>query len=349
MNIKLNELLFGEPFKIAASEFPMLSPGRIVIQQKGMYCVALEEGEVSAQVSGKLRYESEGEAVFPAAGDFVLLEGGAIRRVLPRRSAIVRKAAGKTLDKQVIAANVDIVFICMSLDSNYNPRRLERYLTLVWDSGAVPVVVLTKDDLCEASDERIEETRDIALGADVITVSGFSAESAVKLLPYIAGKTVAFIGSSGIGKSTLINALLGDKIMETGETSADGKGRHTTTYRELFPLYGGVVIDTPGMRELGLSGGDLSRSFADIEELAEHCRFSDCAHKSEPGCAVRRAIEEGTLSEERLLSYNKLKREAGYEGLNSREISAQKRREMFAGMGGEKNAKKYVKNMDKYR
>jgi ribosome biogenesis GTPase / thiamine phosphate phosphatase len=332
-----------------ASEYPSLSPGRVVTQQKGMYCVAQEEGEIFAQVSGKLRFESPGAAGFPAVGDFVMMEGGVIRSVLPRRSAIVRKAAGKTQEGQVISANVDIVFVCMGLDADYNLRRLERYLTLVWDSGAVPLVVLTKSDLCESMEEKIAEIQDIALGAQVIVTSGLLEGGAAVLIPYIKGKTVAFIGSSGVGKSTLVNALSGEEVMETGGTRRDGKGRHTTTYRELFPLCGGAVIDTPGMRELGLSGGDFSRSFADIEELAEYCRFRDCAHKAEPGCAVRQAVEEGTLSEERLESYHKLKKEAGYEGLNSREISAQKRREMFAHMGGEKNAKNYVKNMDKYR
>lgn len=329
MNTELNMLLYRPRFAQEALLYPSLCPGRVVMQQKDYYTVATDEGEVLAQVSGKLRFEAASPLYFPAAGDFVLLEDGVIRRVLSRSSVLIRKAAGRTGEPQAIAANVDVVFICMALDADFNVRRLERYLTLVWDSGASPVVVLTKADLCDNAPVLIAEAQDAAIGADVVTACGLAADGAAALLPYISGNTVALVGSSGVGKSTLINCLAGESLMNTGGLRADGKGRHTTTHRELFALCGGVLIDTPGMRELGLSSGDFERSFADIDTLASQCRFGDCAHKAEPGCAVLEAVQRGEISQERLNSYHKLKKEAGYDGLTSREIEAAKLRAMF--------------------
>jgi ribosome biogenesis GTPase len=191
-----------------------------------------------------------------------------------------------------------------------------------------------KADLCEEAPARAEAARSAAIGVDVVPVCGLTGEGAQSLLPYIRGKTVVFIGSSGVGKSTLLNCLAGHALMKTGGTRADGRGRHTTTRRELFPLCGGAVIDTPGMRELGLESGDFERSFADIETLAQYCRFGDCAHKTEPGCAVLEAVRRGEVSEARLSSYHKLRKEAGYDGLSSREIEAKKRRSMFTAPSG---------------
>jgi ribosome biogenesis GTPase / thiamine phosphate phosphatase len=334
MHTELNMLLYRPRFAQEALLYPSLCPGRVVLQQKDYYSVVTGTGEVLAQVSGKLRYESASPLGFPAVGDFVMLEGGVIRHVLSRSSVLTRKAAGRTQEQQVIAANVDVVLICMALDADFNLRRLERYLTLVWDSGATPVVVLTKADLCEDAPARIVQAQSAAIGAEVVTASSLASEGAAALLPYIRGNTVALVGSSGVGKSTLINCLAGDTLMDTGGLRADGKGRHTTTHRELFPLCGGAVIDTPGMRELGMDGGDFERSFSDIEALAAQCRFGDCAHKTEPGCAVLEAVRRGEISEQRLDSFHKLRKEAGYDGLTSREIEAAKRRVMFP-HGGE--------------
>lgn len=333
MNTELN-ILFELRRVQEALAYPSLCLGRVVQQQKDHYFVATDAGEVLAQVSGRLRFDAASPLDFPAVGDYVMLEGGVIRHVLPRTSVIVRKAAGRTQGEQVIAANVDVAFICMALNSNFNLRRLERYLTLVWDSGATPVVVLTKTDLCDDTQALIAEAQSAAVGVDVITVSGLTGEGAQALLPYIERKTVALMGSSGVGKSTLLNCLAGGTLMDTGQTRSDGKGRHTTTYRELFPLCGGAIIDTPGMRELGLESGDFERSFADIEALSALCRFGDCAHKSEPGCAVLEAVQRGEISEERLASYHKLRKEAGYDGLTSRQIGAIKRRAMFTSSDG---------------
>ena len=335
MVTELNQLLYRPRFVQAASAYPSLCPGRVVQQQKGCYFVATNEGEILAQVSGRMRFETASSAELPAVGDFVMLEGGVIRHVLPRFSALVRKAAGRTPYTQVIAANVDVVFVCMALNADFNLRRLERYLTLVWDSGATPVVVLTKVDLCENAATRIAEARSSAVGADVVTVCGLTAEGVAALLPYIRSNTIALVGSSGVGKSTLLNSLAGEALAYTSGLRDDDKGRHTTTHRQLFPLCGGAIIDTPGMRELGLEGGDFDRSFADIEELALQCRFGDCAHKTEPGCAVLEAVQRGEISEERLASFHKLKMEAGYDGLSSRQIEAAKRKRIFTPHGGE--------------
>lgn len=294
--------------------------GRVVAQDRGSYRVVSASGERMAEVSGRLRYETEEAADFPAVGDFVWLreeDGFAlIQGVLPRRSAFVRRAAGAVCARQVVAANIDTAFICMALNGDFNLRRLERYLAVAWDSGAVPVVVLTKADLCGSMAQRLSEVAGVAAGADVLTVSAVETDGLRALAPYLRpGKTVALLGSSGVGKSTLINRLLGEERLQTGGLRDDDRGRHTTTRRELFLLeQGGMVIDTPGMRELGLWEADegLEQSFADIEALADGCRFGDCTHSGEPGCAVRAALESGLLTRERLQSYRKLRAESQY-------------------------------------
>jgi len=338
---------------LAESKMYNLSIGRIISQEKGSYGLITENGEFKAQVTGKLRYKSVNISDYPAVGDFVMVDENksnpVIHHVLSRKSAFIRKAAGTSNKDQVVAANVDTVFICMSLNKDFNLRRLERYIAIGWDSGALPVVVLTKSDLCSNIDEILNELRDVALELDILITSS-KAEDYASLKKYIKpGRTVAFIGSSGVGKTTLINKLMGRDILATGEIRKDDRGRHTTSKRELILLpEGGMVIDTPGMREIGIESADFSKSFADIEDLALLCRFSDCTHTKEPGCAVKKALEDGILSGDRLESYFKLKNEAEYEGLNSRQIEKQKISRIFKDAGGMKKARKYVKNKNKY-
>lgn len=297
-----------------------LAPARIAREDRGRYRALTADGERPAEVSGRFRHEARARADFPAVGDWVAVraarDGGpcVIEARLPRSSAFVRKAAGETTEEQVVAANVDTVLLVCGLDGDLNPRRIERFLAAAWESGAAPVVVLNKADLAEDPDARVAEIERVAPGVPVVAVSARSGDRLDALAPWLApGRTVALLGSSGVGKSTLVNALLGEARQETGDVRADdSRGRHTTTHRELVPLPGGaVLVDTPGLRELQLwaDASVLDDAFPDIGALAERCRFRDCRHAAEPGCAVRAAAESGALAPERLESWRKLQRE----------------------------------------
>lgn len=350
----MKEFGLNERFINESTLYENQNVGRIVSQDKGLYKLISEKGELKAQVSGKFRYNSNSISDYPAVGDFVMFndnEGGnaIINHVLTRKSAFIRKAAGTSNNEQIVASNIDTVFICMSLNNDFNIRRLERYISVAWDSGATPVVVLTKSDLCSSLDETLNQLDAIALSVDIVVTSSIK-DDITSIQKFIqTGKTIAFIGSSGVGKTTLINKLLGEDIYETQGLRNDDKGRHTTTSRELILIpTGGIVIDTPGMRELGLESADLSKSFSDIDQLSMECKFSDCTHKSEPGCAVKKAVENGVLSEERLASYFKLNKELHYDGLNSKQIENKKTQEIFKSVGGVKNFRKMIKSKNKY-
>ncbi|KXL51672.1 putative ribosome biogenesis GTPase RsgA [Anaerotignum neopropionicum] len=339
-----------------ATLYPEYSLARIISQHKGMYRIITSEGERFAEISGKFSYEVDALSHYPAVGDFVMVtisnanSPSIIHAVLTRKSVFQRTALGLKNQTQIIATNIDIVFICMSLNQNYNLSRLERYLAIAWDSGAKPVIILTKSDLCQNTPEILGEIESVALGCDVILTSSFDAQTVKELYSFLKkGITASFIGSSGVGKSTLINILAEKEFLATNEIDQYDKGRHTTTGREMLLLpNGAIVIDTPGMRELGVPHGDLGTTFLDIEELAKHCKFRDCSHTNEPGCAVQNAILSGQMDERRLQNYNKLKREAKYEGLSSRKIEEEKVTEMFSEFGGIKNAKRYLKNHKKH-
>ena len=297
--------------------------GRVALEERGAYRLYTEQGELSAGVRGKLRFESESAADFPAVGDWVSVskrerDGLAqIHAVLPRRSKFSRKAAGTTAEEQVVASNVDTVFLVQGLDHDFNLRRLERYVVAAFESNAAPVVILSKADLCPDVEKKAAEALTVSSGTPVHAISSVSGEGLDQIDQYIiAGVTVAFLGSSGAGKSTLINRIVGEEIQKTAEVREhDSRGRHTTTHRELIVLKtGGLLIDTPGMRELQFwdAGGSLGEAFSDIQLIAANCYFSNCSHQNEPGCAVREALEDGSLDKARYDSYSKMEKEMEY-------------------------------------
>ncbi len=297
-----------------------LVAGRVIQQFNHIYTVATEGGELRAQLSGHLRYEAA-PGQLPVTGDWVALrlsnQGATqILAVLPRVTQFSRRAAGKADREQVIAANLDYAFLVTGLDNDFSPRRIERYLTAAWDSGSTPVVILNKLDLCADAPSRIHAVEVVASGTTIHAVSALRGDGLEELARYCQpGKTVALLGSSGVGKSTLINRLLGSPSQSTQPVREDGRGRHTTTRRELlFCARGGMVIDTPGMRELQLWNDDegLQMTFDEIETLARNCRYRDCRHQEEPGCAVREAVNAGTLDAERLSNLHKLQREVAW-------------------------------------
>jgi ribosome biogenesis GTPase len=302
---------FAEPFE--QYEPDGLVPGRVSIQERGSYLVYTEEGERWAEVTGRLRHDAVAAADFPAVGDWVALDDR-IHAVLPRRTKFSRKVPWLKTEEQVLAANVDVVFLVMALtERDFNPRRLERYLATAWESGAEPVVVLSKADLCDDVPGRLAEAEGVAFGVPVHVTSAVTGDGLEDLRAHFSGdRTAALLGSSGVGKSTIINAFLGSELLRTNDIRSDGRGRHTTTHRELVPLPdGGLLLDTPGMRELQLWTVDsgLDETFSDVTELAASCRFNDCSHDGEPGCAVRAALADGSLDADRLASWEKLQRE----------------------------------------
>ncbi|MFQ3548777.1 MAG: ribosome small subunit-dependent GTPase A [Armatimonadota bacterium] len=355
---KLKKYGATDRFFAEASIYPDLNLARIVSQYKKLYKIVTEYSEGFAEISGKLRFETTQLNEYPAVGDFVMVDrvdmhsGNAIiHKVLTRKSSFERIAVGLTNQTQVVAANIDIIFICMSLNNDYNLSRLERYLSVAWDSRAKPVIILTKSDLCDNLEDIMSEISSIAIGVEIISTSRFDKMSVEKVLSFIKKETTAsFIGSSGVGKSTLINMIAGKELFNTSSIRDDDKGRHTTTSRELIILpQGGILIDTPGMRELGVDSVDLSKSFTEIDMLVKECRFNDCTHTSEPECAVLKAIESGRLDKRRLENYKKLQKEARYDGLSAKQIETEKLNSMFGSFNEMKRAKNFAKKKNNGR
>jgi len=325
-----------QQFTVHAAEG--LIPARVIVQQRGLYEIVTEIGELSATLAGKLAHDAE-DGALPVTGDWVAVlarpgEGSAtIRHVLPRSTTFTRRASGPGAARaQVVAVNVDVALLAASLNADLNTRRIERYLATAWESGARPVVVLTKADMCADAEVRVAEIEAVAMGAPVLAISAMTGAGLEALRSYLEpGRTAVLIGSSGVGKSTLVNALAGREQMATQAIREDdARGRHTTTHRELVLLpSGALILDTPGMRELGLwdAGEGMSSAFADVEALFEQCRFRDCAHDTEPGCAVVEALATGALDAVRWRAYGKLQRELDFQhGKEDPRVQAENRR-----------------------
>jgi ribosome biogenesis GTPase / thiamine phosphate phosphatase len=352
---------WNESFAKAAECFleEGLVPARVLQARRSAWTVIARENaglkEMDALAAGHLLYDAASQADLPATGDWVLIRrspsGPAIiHAVLPRSSRFSRKAPGDVehdrIDEQVIAANVDYAFIVGAAGKDWNPRRLERYIALVRESGALPVIIITKIDLSDAPETLVREGEEAAPGAPILAVSARTGAGLAALDPFLApGRTAVLLGSSGAGKSTLLNALAKNELQRVQEVREDDeRGRHTTTTRTLFRLpSGALVIDTPGLREIQLwaDADTVDSSFPDVETYAASCRFRDCTHESEPGCAVRKAVEEGLLPEERVASWRKLRREVDYLQRRGDPVAAAAERERW------KNISKQVKGLER--
>ena len=326
-------------------------PARVIAEDRGSYEVAGRAGELRAAVSGRFRFDAQGDpSAFPAVGDWVAVEGGmtgetAIHALLPRRSALVRQASGKRTEAQIVGANLDVVFVVASLNADLNVRRLERYVAAAWESGAEPVVLLSKADLAGDVDEILLAVAGVAAGATVLIVSSFDGRGVDEVRERIgAGRTAAFVGSSGVGKSTLLNRLAGEERALVREIREDdGRGRHTTTRRQLHLLPdGGLVLDTPGMRELSLWDADgLEQTFTDLDDLVARCRYGNCQHNGEPGCAIAAALADGTLTKDRHASWLKLRRETAHHARRVDALARSEERRKWKAIG-----KSVSKHMD---
>jgi ribosome biogenesis GTPase len=297
-----------------------LLPARVILEQRGLFGVVAESGERSARVLGGMRHRTGDPADLPAVGDWVGIEPipgestALIRHVLPRRTKLSRKAAGEALEEQVIASNLDAVFVITALNRDFNARRLERFMAVCRESGAEPVILLNKLDTCDDPAPYLDEARAVAGGAPIVALSARTGTGAEALAAWVKpGRTIGFVGSSGVGKSTLVNRLIGAEVLRTFETRAsDERGRHTTTHRQMFLLPGGgILLDTPGMREMQFWEADqgLAKAFDEIDALAASCKFKDCGHNTEPGCAVKGGVNSGAVTPERLAAWAKLKAE----------------------------------------
>ena len=325
-----------------------LIPARVAQQHRNIYFVYSQKGELKARITGKMRHSADSKAFLPAVGDWVAVQPqpgetkATIHAIFPRKSWFSRKAVlsggmpdtgGKT-EEQVLAANVDTVFLVSGLDQDFNLRRIERYLTVAWESGAAPVIVLNKTDLCSDLDEKILEVESVAFDIPILPISATENQKLDSLKQYLGqGKTAVLLGSSGVGKSTIINSLLGaERLKVRPVREYDSRGRHTTSFREMILLPGrGILIDTPGMRELSIWSDQegLKRTFDDIEKLAPLCRFRDCSHQEEPGCAVQKALEDGTLDLKRYKNYIKLQKELKHLALRKDEKARRKSERAF--------------------
>lgn len=319
--MNLNDYGWSEFFEKELQNYPdNLEPALISCQYSSYYDVFSKHGELRAELSGSISYKSKSREEIPTVGDWVLLQvlpdekKAIIKHLLPRKSTFSRKAAVAREEEQVIAANIDILCIVSGLDEDFNPSRLERYITQAYNSGCSPLILLNKSDLIEDLSDFQMELESVLVGVPFIFLSTITGQGFDELRFILGkGKVTAFVGSSGVGKSSIVNTLLGEELLRVGDVrERDSKGRHTTTRKQLIQTQeGAIVIDTPGMREfaLWLPTDALSESFTDIRELADNCKFNDCKHLSEPGCQIRRAIEEGELDEERYSDYEKLLRE----------------------------------------
>lgn len=301
--------------------------GRVTLEHRNLFRIYTQNGEVLAEISGKLRHEATSRRDLPAVGDWVVIRDRVmIHAVLPRRTSFARKVAGSRTEEQIVGANVDTVFLLTSLNHDFSLRRIERYLIIAWESGANPVIVLSKSDLCDRVADSINQIQSVARGVPIHAISSVTGSGLQDIAQYFKrGETVALLGSSGVGKSTLINHLVGvERLRVQTVREHDDRGRHTTTHRELVLLpAGGLVLDTPGMRELQLWDGDesLQLVFDDIEALAERCYFSDCQHQDEPRCVVREALAAGTIDTGRYQSYGKLQKELKYQARRKDKLS----------------------------